>query len=202
MDKGTQQIAKRLLKRIHTSTSLSAVSETLESITQNKSLKQHASLIVTDPHLSYANKRTQLLYLLRSVDLPLLNDFFSDELSADTIWLFHTDKIDYFDRFVQSFQRLTETVRVVHLVTVIPLSDLYLRQIADNFATSFGYQVIIDHEVNPSLIGGIQVRLDNYVFDYSLRSRFSQFQRQWVNSIQTLEDTVSEPPLDVHLPSS
>ena len=201
MEKSTHLLAKRLLNRLDTSSALKATSENLELLTQNKTFKEHASAIVTDPHLSDSQKRTQLLYLLRSIDLPSLYDFFSDELEPNQLWLFHTDKIDYFDRFVQSFQRLTETVHLIQLATVIPLSATDLSTIAANFSKSFGYKVLIDHEVNPALIGGVQARLENLVFDYSLRSRFSQFQRQWLSSIHTLENTVSPPPLETHLPS-
>lgn len=199
IEKGTHQIAEHLLNRIFTTTALKNVSQTLEALTQNQTFKQHASSIVSDAHLTDAQKRTQLLYLLRGQDHEVIYEFFCDELNPKHLWLFHAEKIDYFDHFVQIFQRLTETVRIIHLTTVVPLTMTDLRTIAADFSKSLGYQIIVDHEINTAILGGIQARLDNLVFDYSLRSRFREFEREWLHSLRTIETTATVPPHSITL---
>ena len=202
MEKATFKLSQRLLGRIYTTNVLKHISETLETLTQNTTFKEHANSIVTDSSLTDPQKRTQLLYLLRSVDAPLLYEFMSDELVANQFWLFHTDKLDYFDRFVQDFQRLTETISIINLVTVVPLAAPDLKSIAEDFTKTFGYKVIINHELNPALLGGVQLRIENLIFDYSLRSKFQQFQYHWLASLENLDQEIgrNQPEVGISMP--
>ncbi len=197
MEKGTQILSKKLLSKLPTTVALKSVSQSLESLAQNTSFKNHASSIVADPHLSDSQKKTQLLYLIRSVNEPVLYDFFADELSQENYWLFTFDKIDYFDKFVQTFQQATETLKVIHLVTAINLETHEIEDIGKRLAQYFGFSVVINLEVNPAIIGGLQARLDNVVFDLSLRSKFHSFEHNWVKSLESLEENVgrNQPPL-------
>lgn len=190
MEKATYKFSMRLLDRIYTTNVLKHVSDSLENISRNTTFKEHANAIVSDANLTDSQKRTQLLYLIRSVDVPLLYDFLSDELTSSQFWLFTSDKIDYFDRFVQEFQNATESVKVVHISTAIDLTSADLEKVALGFSSTFGYKIVVNHETNPAIIGGAQVRLENLVFDYSLRSRFREFQRHWLSSLDTIETAV------------
>jgi F0F1-type ATP synthase delta subunit len=190
MEKATYKFSQRLLNRIYTSNVLKHISNALETLSQNVTFKEHANAIVSDSNLTDAQKRTQLLYLIRSVDVPLLYDFLSDELTSSQYWLFTSDKIDYFDRFVQEFQNATESIKVIHIATAIDLNASDLQTIAESFSTTFGYKIIVDHETNTAIIGGVQVRLENLIFDYSLRTKFQQFQRHWLASLDSLENAV------------
>ncbi len=143
-----------------------------------------------DANLSDTQKRTQLLYLIRSVDEPLLYDFLSDELTSSQFWLFTSDRIDYFDRFVQEFQNATEAVKVIYLSTAVPLNATDLQLISENFSTSFGYKVMVEHEHNPALIGGVQARIENLIVDHSLRTKFQHFQRHWLKSLESIESAI------------
>ena len=198
MEKGTQILSKKLLSKLPTTASLKSVSVSLESLAQNTSFKNHALSIVVDPHLSDAQKKTQLLYLIRSVNEPVLYDFFADELSKEVFWLFNTDKIDYFDKFVQVFQQATENLKVVHLVTAINLDSHEIEDIGKRLSQFSGFTVVINHEVNPSILGGLQARLDNVVFDLSLRSKFHTFENTWLKSLDSLEEKIgrNQPPPD------
>ena len=190
MKKGTHQLSQRLLERIYTADVLKQVSEALEDTSQNTTFKDHATNIVTDPNLTDSQKQTQLLYLVRGINVPVLYEFFTDELSNHKFWLFNSDKTDYFDKFVQEFQLSTKDIKMVFLSTAIPLSFNDLRQISISFSDSLGFHVIINHEVNSAILGGVQVKLENYIYDYSLRAKFRQFQKQWLSSLETIESAV------------
>jgi F0F1-type ATP synthase delta subunit len=193
MEKATYKFSQRLLNRIFTTNTLKHISDALESLSQNTTFKEHANAIVADQHLTDSQKRTQLLYLIRSIDIPLLYDFLSDELTSSQFWLFSSDKVDYFDRFVQEFQNATESIKILHLSTAIDLNMSDLKNIAEKYSESFGFKVIVNQETNNAIIGGAQVRLENVVFDCSLRSKFHQFQRAWLSSLGTIEDAVNRP---------
>lgn len=188
--KGTQELAQLLLSRIYTTNTLKQVSQALEKVSQNKGFKIHASEIIADGTLTDNQKRTQLLYLVKSIDIPVLYDFFSDQLANNSFWLFSSGQIDYFDAFVREFQQATEGLEIVKFSTAIPLEAADVKAISDNLSKWLGSHVIIQPEVNSAMIGGAQIQIENLVFDYSLRSKFRHFTKEWLRSISTTQASI------------
>jgi F0F1-type ATP synthase delta subunit len=180
-------LVNQLLTNLQTTATVKQVSDALEELSQNKTFKRHANLIVSDHTLTDKQKQSQLLYLVQTIDVSALHDFLADTLVQGSTWLFSSDKVDYFDKFVQNFQLATESLQIVYLVTAIDLNKEILTKIAVDLSQSFGYKVIIDHEVNPAILGGAQVRIENMVYDHSLRRKFQQFQRQWLATFDQTE---------------
>ncbi len=181
--KSTQVLVQQLFNKIYTTNALRHVSDTLEVLTQNTKFKEHTNAIISDTSLTSSQKKTQIIYIIKSIDSAILYDFFYNILDKNTFWIFSSGKIDYFDRFVQEFQMATEQIGVVFLTTAISLNNEELKLIAEDLSRSFGYKVVINPTVNPTILGGAQVRVENLIFDYSLRSKFHQFQRQWISSL-------------------
>jgi F0F1-type ATP synthase delta subunit len=194
---GTQQLVDTLLTHIHTATTLKEVSITLEDIAQDKHLKTHASNIVNDASLNLPQKKRQLSYIVSGIENPVVNSFLSDLVGSGELWLFDKEKIDYLDEFVKIFQLQTESVKILHLTTGVQLNVHQLRAISQDMSHDFGYKVIIKHEVNPSLLGGVQAKIDNYAFDFSLRTKFQQFQREWLASLEKTSKLVGRYDLEV-----
>lgn len=187
---GIEELAENLLARINTSNQLRDVSIALETFSQSRSFKNNARDIAKDRRLTNALKKTQILYLFRDVEIPILYDFFSDLFAQKNYSLFNSSQFDYFDEFVQVFQKMTEKVTVVNFITAIDLKDSELEKIAKEFSVALGEQAIIHPQINEAIIGGAQVRVGNLVFDYSLRSKFQQFQRQWINRVDKTSELV------------
>jgi F0F1-type ATP synthase delta subunit len=183
-ESGIKKLAAQLLERISTTTELKQVSVALESLSQSRDFKSSAQLIASDSRLSYAIKKTQILFLLKDIHNPTLYAFFSDLFSEHEFWMFSSAQFDYFDEFVQAFQMLTEKVTVVNIVTAVDVEELDLVQMSKRLAKALENQVVLHPQVNPAIIGGAQIKIGNLIFDYSLRSKFHQFQRQWVSQIE------------------
>ncbi len=190
MRSGVEELAQHLLSNIFTTTDLKMVSVALEQLSQNQSFKHHAHEIATDTRLTDSVKKTQLLHLFKDINIPILYTFFSDMFSKHEFWMFSSKQFDYFDEFVQTFQLATEKVTVVNLVTPVDLLPPDLTKISQDLAQSLGTHVVLHLQVNPGILGGIQVRIGNLVFDYSLRSKFHQFQRQWIAQMARTSELV------------
>ena len=188
--KSTEELVTELQSRLFTTSALKEVSSILEEISQNKTFKLHVNAIMSDNTLTDPQKRRQLSYVLKIIEDPILQEFFDDLLAHNEFWLFTSGKIDYFDKFVQSFQMATEEIELIYLVSAIELDPGFLRNIAEDLSRSFGYKVLIKHEVNPAIIGGIQLRVENLVFDLSIRTKFQQFQRAWLASLDKTENQI------------
>lgn len=181
--KSTEDLVNDLSSRLFTTKGVREISDILEELVSDKTFKRHTSAIVADTSLTDPQKRRQLSYVLKVIDNPVLIDFFDEVLAKKEFWVFSSGKVDYFDHFVQQFQMSTEELGLIYLVTAIELDPSDLKEIAIDLSKSFGYKVIIKHEVNPAILGGAQVRVENYVFDLSLRTKFQQFQRAWLLSL-------------------
>lgn len=190
MNKGVDQLAGQLLSQIFTSKTLKLVSDTLEELTQNKSFKEHGSNIATDPDLTKNQKKTQLTYLVRSIELPIVHQFLSDQFESDQFWLFSGGRIDYLDRFVQAFQNQTETVQIVYLETAVSLNLAQLKKMSHSLTDLLGSQVIIHPEVNSLLTGGFKIKIENMIYDYSLHTKYMQFQQSWMNTLKKTDKVI------------
>jgi len=113
--KGSIQLAKELIEKIYTTDTLKRISDALEKLSQNKGFKDHTNDIINDDSLTDSQKKNQLLYIIKSVDIPTLYEFFSDQLADYSFWIFSSGQIDYFDKFVQAFQKATKDVGVIYL---------------------------------------------------------------------------------------
>lgn len=184
--KTTQSIVEQLLDRIVTTVTFKQISDQLEDLAQDEKFKSYTDDIVADPNLTDNQKINQLMYVFKDIDIPLLYDFFSEILDKKTLFLFSTGKIDYFDKFVQEFQLMSDNIGIVNLTTSIKLSNHDAKAIADDLSKAFGYKVILNLDVDPKILGGAQVKVENLIFDYSLRTKFKQFEHQW---LKTLEKT-------------
>lgn len=183
MVKKTDTLAKKLLQSVYTTETLKSISDELETLAQDHKFLKHAEAIVTDNTLTKNQKQTQLGYVLRQIESPLLYDFFSDQVKLGQFWLFRSDAQAYFDAFVQAFQLATEDIEILFLSTAIDLKPKDIQDMAQSLGKILGYHVIINHQVNPALIGGVQARLGNTVMDLSLRTKFRHFQKQWLSTL-------------------
>lgn len=190
MKTATEKLAQELLARIYTARELKLITNVLEELAENKPFKQHATSIITDPNLAEAQKKTQMLYLLRSIEVPLLYEFFTDRLEKGDFWLFNAGKVDYFDKFVREVQVQTEKIEIINMTTAVDLEPDTVRHLCQDLSAHFGFQAVLNHEVNPAILGGIQVKIENMVYDFTLRTKFSQFKRQWLDSLSETENKV------------
>lgn len=188
--KNGKQLAQELSQSLHSAQSLRRVSDFLEELAQDKSFRSHTRAIVSDSELTTAQKKRQLQHLIKAIDHPQLNQFLSQVIDQGELWLFDVGRVDYFDTFVRHFQKETENIELVYLLTAIELDESELAKIAQDLGKAFGYRVVIKHEVDPKIIGGIRMRVENLVFDLSLKTKFTQFQRSWIASLVKTEKQV------------
>lgn len=188
--KQLHQLAESLMAHVQTTQELSQISAVLEQMSANKQFKQSATEIACDDKLPDAQKKTQLMLLFRRVKQPLLYEFFKQLFTEYQFWLFESESFDYFDDFVKIFQLHVEKVAVIYLVSAIDLKPQDLLDISAEFSDLLGKHAVINLQVNPEIIGGLQVRVDNLIFDYSLKGKLQQFRTKWVASLNQASELV------------
>lgn len=192
--KGTVKLSTKLLDRIYTTKDLKLIVDLLETLAQDRGFKAHSTSIVTDSTLTNSQKKNQLLYLIQSLDEPLLLSFFADEINEQHFWIFNSGRIDYFDKFVKSFQEAVEQVTIVKLVTAIKLSDADYRRLSLYFSEFLGKKAILNHEINSTILGGTITMIENFIFDHSIRSKLHTLRSNWIKTLKSISDRVETPP--------
>jgi len=193
MNQSPQQLADQLLKSIIDTQTLKEVSAGLEELSQNKHLKTHLNAVVSDSSLTSDQQKTQLSYIIRGIESTVVYSFFQSLIDEGELWVFQSGKIDYLDRFVQTFQQATHQAELVSLITAVPLEEDDLSKISHDLSQAFGKHIILSTAVKASLIGGAQIKIENMVYDFSLSFKFQQFERQWLRTLtsqnRSLDDT-------------
>jgi F-type H+-transporting ATPase subunit delta len=64
------------------------------------------------------------------------------------------------------------------IISAGSLSETYFNQLKQRLETVLGKRVIVDHEEDPSLIGGVVVRVGDNTFDGSIKGRLEELERQ------------------------
>lgn len=134
--------------------------------------------VLTTPSIDAAHKRTVLKNVFEGRVEQLMLNFL----------LLITDKgrIGLIADMYQSFQELyyfENGIVEVHAVTARPMSDALQTKLREKMAVVTGKKVVLKQSVDPSLIGGIVVKVDNKQFDTSLHTKLLELSQQLTNTI-------------------
>lgn len=99
------------------------------------------------------------------------------------ILLAQKDRLRHFDSICQHFERLAneELHRVVAQVTTATTLEAEQRQaVINKIAAMTQKEVILESQVDPSLLGGLVIRVDHVVLDGSLRGQLARMRKELV----------------------
>jgi F-type H+-transporting ATPase subunit delta len=95
------------------------------------------------------------------------------------------DALDRLPAIVQAFERYGQgEARALNseVISAVPLSEAQQAKIAGDLRERYGDRLEVRFNVDPSLIGGLIIRVGDQVLDNSLRTRLSAIQRNMLAS--------------------
>ena len=101
------------------------------------------------------------------------SDFFTNFLRV----LARHDRLDLLPSILQAARIQNERQsgrKRVSVKTAKPLTEESRQAISDRLKAAFAFEPILEAETDPSLIGGLVIRVDDTVYDSSLRTRLKQ----------------------------
>jgi|DewCreStandDraft_2_1066082.scaffolds.fasta_scaffold01567_16 F-type H+-transporting ATPase subunit delta len=105
------------------------------------------------------------------------------------------DRLPLLRTIVRAYRQLRdrEARRVrVEVQSAVPLGEAYLERIAGQLRDIFRLEPLVTNRVEPELLGGLVVRIGDWVFDGSVRSRLSKLEKELLArasyAIQTQRD--------------
>lgn len=114
----------------------------------------------------------------------VLAKVFGDKVSESTLrfirFLLQKRKINYLLEIADQAQTLYyhQKTALCTVISVFPLAQENINAITQALAKRLGKQIQIKQKIDPSLLGGIKVVVDNYVFDGSLKRRLSDLKER------------------------
>jgi F-type H+-transporting ATPase subunit delta len=94
-------------------------------------------------------------------------------------YLKETDQMDSFPEVVEMLnQELLKLNQRVKLVSAVPLSDEEMEEIGEALAERFGPNLVLEEEVNPGILGGIQVKYQDQMIDLSISGKLEEISKK------------------------
>jgi F-type H+-transporting ATPase subunit delta len=143
--------------------------------------------------------RDEKLRLIEKVVVPYASEFFADSLRI----LANHDRLDLLNEILAvatlEYEKRNGQQRV-QVVSVKPLDEATLERVRESVSAAFKFEPILEPQTDPSLIGGIVIRVGNSVYDGSLRSWLKQLAKKMhqgsLHEIQSGRDRFSHPEGD------
>ena len=130
--------------------------------------------LLENPKLSFGTKKALLAELLGKINPLALNLVYL---------LVHKDKLGIAGDISRQYDRLLDTYRGiehVEVVTALSLNDEDRKRIASRFEEIIGHKVVIDAQVDPSIVGGIKARIGDTLIDGSVKSKLGALRKSLV----------------------
>ena len=144
-------------------------------------------------------RRDDKLKLIERVVKGRGSEFFTNFLKV----LARHDRLDLLPTILQAARIQNERTsgrKRVSVRTAKPLSDESRRAISDRLRSVFAFEPILEAVTDASLIGGMVIRVDDTVYDSSLRTRLKQLRSRLrersLHEIQTGRNRFSHPEGD------
>jgi F-type H+-transporting ATPase subunit delta len=99
------------------------------------------------------------------------------------------DLIPYITEEVKAEHEKRTNKKRVEVTSALPLTDDQLREISDRLRSQMNFDPIVRSSVDPSLLGGVIIRIGDTVYDSSLRTRIgvlrNRLRERYLNEIQS-----------------
>jgi F-type H+-transporting ATPase subunit delta len=91
------------------------------------------------------------------------------------------DRLQLFPTIFEEMQKIHDLRRRhfrVQVISVVPLADDQEQRLLGQLRSAFRLEPVIDHRLDPDLLGGMVVRVGDWVFDGSVRTQLINLRKQ------------------------
>jgi len=136
--------------------------------------------VVTNGATDKQKRKILIASELKSITSKPLNHYFESLLKKDDLTLFEPG---FFKNCVEDLKEQGQKTIHIELTTVIEIKEKDLKNIINDLSKKIGRKVVIDNVVDKSILGGALIKKDNYILDFSLKTKLSNLSIEWKKSI-------------------
>ena len=119
----------------------------------------------------------------------VLADLFKKRLSAETYrflpFLISKDRIEHLRDICEEFASLyleNQNIIRTRITTPVPLTDKQTEEICLRLKKRFNKNILPELTVDPEILGGIRIQVNDEIIDYSVRHRLASFEHSLAHS--------------------
>jgi F-type H+-transporting ATPase subunit delta len=130
--------------------------------------------LMENPKLSFESKKALLAELLGKINPLALNLAYL---------LVHKGRLGIAGDISQQYDRLLDThygIEHVAVVTALPLDDEDRGRISSRFGEIIGHKVVIDAQVDSSIVGGMKAKIGDTLIDGSVKNKLGALKKSLV----------------------
>ena len=174
--KVTRRYARALFELANEKNQLTQVSDDLHTIKDICKRSEDFNRLLESPVIKTSEKRRVFLKLFEKRVYPLT--YFFLEL------LLEKNREDMLLLIIEHFMGLLDESRGIvrgDLQTAFPFTDKQLTSLKERLDHLTGKNVVLDQNVNPGLLGGFIVKLDDTVIDTSLKNQLTKMRESMIS---------------------
>jgi F-type H+-transporting ATPase subunit delta len=131
-----------------------------------------------------SKKEILVLHEIENLGSDQLKTYFRSLIKEKDLHLFDPG---VFKVFYESLMETAEKILFFHITTAILLKQPDIIKLSKKLSEKMERHVIIDLRVDKTIIGGAIIKKDNYILDFSLRTKLSTLSSEWKKSIKAEE---------------
>jgi F-type H+-transporting ATPase subunit delta len=135
---------------------------------------QQLVALLENPKLSFETKKAILAEFLGKANPLALNLAYL---------LVHKGKLGIAGDILRQYDRLLDShrgIEHVEVITALPLDDEDRKRISSRFEEIIGHKVVIDAQVDPSIVGGIKAKIGDTLVDGSVKGKLGALRKSLV----------------------
>lgn len=119
--------------------------------------------------------------ITKTITNTMLRDLLLGELHKGNNDLFSSKELT---QLMTKVQDITNVARIVDMTIALPLTDSDLKEVVKQLEVKTGKKVIVNLKVDPTIIGGVIIQENKYIFDSSLKNHLKEYEGQWIKSLR------------------
>lgn len=129
--------------------------------------------VLTTPSIGFADKKQSIIDVFEGKVHPYLLNFLLLLTEKHRIGMIHDMAQAYRD-----FYYLDEGICAVTAVTAIALDENQMNELKNKMTRLTGKQIVLKNQVDPQILGGVLVRIENKQMDDTLQTRLNEMAAQ------------------------
>jgi ATP synthase F1 delta subunit len=172
MEEIAQVYARALFEVAKERDNLDEIHDELDAFTQALENNRELAVFFFSPYFSSEEKKNGLQRAVTDAD-PIFMNFLET--------LLERHRMPVIFRIRARFEQLWDEEKKllpVEITSSVELDKEIVAQIGDRIGEQTGQQVELSSKVDPDILGGLVVRVGNFVLDASIRNRLNQLRKQ------------------------
>lgn len=121
---------------------------------------------------------------ISKITSDILRWYFEYLISKEDLFLFDPGQIKIFR---EELAEQSKKFVIFKIITAIELKNSDVEDISYRLTKKLGRKVLVDTQVDKTILAGSIIKKDNYIMDFSLKTRLYLFGEEWKKAIRSTE---------------